>query len=576
MEETTYIGIGALILLSLLLWLWHRSKKHTQQLKNEVQGYNKALHHHPQQREEVLGPQDDATSLAQEAAEQVKLTTRLAIRANELALLYDITTEVLQQTAFKPALKRCLDLVCTHMQWPIGHACLPSAEGHTEELVSSGIWHLDDRKASKAFREITEQSRFPRGTGLPGQAWEHNRVVWVEDLYNDMDVSRAAQGKELGVQSGIAFPVVVDNKVEAVLEFFSNDRTKADKDLLQVLAAVGCLLGDILERQRESQALAEAKEQMEALLQQRNQEIRSKEQIQHELEVNNQQLEQLIEWRTKELSEANIRLWQEVLERQAAQIQAEQAQHEAERANQAKSAFLANMSHELRTPMHAILSFSDFGLAKLESADRKKLGHYFDRIHTSGHRLLLLLNDLLDLSKLEAGKMALNLQACDPSETIRLCIEELHTLADERKQHIEVQSTLTGQTITADPERLLQVVRNLLSNAIKFSPEGETIQITLDTLSLSGTPDAAATPGIQIQVIDHGVGIPEDELEAVFDKFIQSSKTTTGAGGTGLGLAICREIVELHQGHIHAENREGGGAVFTIELPMALKATVDG
>lgn len=520
----------------------------------------------------VIGTQTDISNRIKLETERAKMEAGLAIRANELALLYDVTTEVLQQTSFEPALKRCLDLVCAHMHWPIGHAYLCSSEGNTQKLISSGIWHLDDKKAFQTFCDITEQTHYQRGIGLPGRAWDRNKVIWIEDIYSDKNFPGAANSKELGIQSGIAFPVVVNDQIEAVLEFFTSKRIKPDHDLQQVLATVGCQLGDILERQRESLALAEAKEKLEELLQQRNNEIKSREQVQHELEVNNQQLEQLIEWRTKELSEANQRLWQEVLERQAAQTQAEEAQHQAEEANLAKSTFLANMSHELRTPMHAILSFSDFGLSKLETAERKKLGHYFDRIHTSGHRLLHLLNELLDLSKLEAGKMALNLQSCDPAEIIHLCVEELHTLADERKQHIEIHTKPTAQKITADPERLLQVIRNLLSNAIKFSPEGKTIQVTLDTISLGKPPDEPAVPGIKIQVEDSGVGIPSEELESIFDKFIQSTKTATGAGGTGLGLAICKEIIELHRGQIYAENRAEGGAIFTVELPTASSA----
>jgi len=524
----------------------------------------------------IIGTHTDITQRIQFETERTEMETRLAIRANELSLLYDVTTEVLQQTEFEAALKRCLDLVCIHMGWPVGHAYVYSTEGNTEELISSGLWHLDDRDSFQVFREITEQSRFRRGVSLPGRVWESNRVVWIRDIHKDRNFPRAKQGKALGIRGGVAFPVMVNNQIEAVLEFFSSKTVESDKDLQQVLEAVGCQLGDILERQRESHALALAKEKLEELLHQRNQEIRSKEQIQHELEVNKQQLEQLIEWRTKELTEANQRLWQEVLGRKHALMEAEKAQHEAEQANQAKSEFLANMSHELRTPMHAILSFSDFGISKLESTDRKKLGHYFERIHTSGHRLLHLLNELLDLSKLEAGKMELSLQECDPLEIIQLCADELHALANDRNLRIEIQATTKDQMVSADAERLLQVIRNLLSNAIKFSSEGGTIEVSLSSMTLaSDAEEQKTTPGIRIQVADRGVGIPEDELENIFDKFIQSTKTATGAGGTGLGLAICKEIMELHNGHIYAENREGGGALFSMELPATIASTAD-
>jgi PAS domain S-box-containing protein len=523
----------------------------------------------------VIGTHTDITKRIKFEDERTDMEARLAIRAKELSLLYEVTTEVLQQTEFESALKRCLDLVCIHMGWPVGHVYLRSAEGSREELISSGLWHLDNKETFQTFREITEQSRFQRGVGLPGRVWESNRVAWIRDTHKDRNFPRAKQGKKLGILGCVAFPVMVNNHIEAVLEFFSSNTVEPDKDLQQVLEAVGCQLGDILERQRESHALALANEKLEELLQQRNQEIRTKEQIQHELEVNKQQLEELIEWRTKELTDANQRLWQEVLGRKHAQMEAEKAQHEAEQANQAKSEFLANMSHELRTPMHAILSFSDFGLSKLESANREKLGHYFERINTSGHRLLHLLNELLDLSKLEAGKMELTLQQCNPLEIIQLCVDELHALANDRNQRIEVQAKVKDQMIPADSKRLLQVIRNLLSNAIKFSSEGKTIEVTLSNITFTPDEDEQATPGIQIQVADRGIGIPEGELENIFDKFIQSTKTATGAGGTGLGLAISKEIVGLHHGHIYAENREGGGTVFSVELPATIASTAD-
>lgn len=253
-----------------------------------------------------------------------------------------------------------------------------------------------------------------------------------------------------------------------------------------------------------------------------------------------------------------------VTEKTASLIQAKEA---AERANEAKSLFLANMSHELRSPMHAVLSYARLGEDKAHSAPPDKLRDYFHRIRRSGDRLLSLVDNLLDLSKLEAGRMTLDMQALSLGEVVVDVCAELDGLCSARQIHMRPELDASVPRVKGDAMRLGQVVRNLLSNAIKFSPDGGTITVALRTEA----PSSAAAPvtAVQLQVIDQGGGIPESELEAVFDKFVQSSATRTGAGGTGLGLAICRDILSAHGGRIRAYNVAGGGACFEIVLPSA-------
>lgn len=235
-----------------------------------------------------------------------------------------------------------------------------------------------------------------------------------------------------------------------------------------------------------------------------------------------------------------------------------QAKEIAEAANQAKSEFLANMSHELRTPLHAILSFARFGISKCHESPPGTLLSYFQQIHTSGSTLLTLLDDLLDLAKLEAGRMKFNFQPYNLIDHVRCTVEEFRSLAAEKRVTLDLHSSHDNIDLRFDRDRIVQVVRNLLSNAIKFSHPRTTINISLEQANLT----------VRVSVSDHGDGIPVEEIERVFDKFVQSSTTKSSAGGTGLGLSICREIIHTHDGRIWAENNERGGATFVFELPL--------
>ncbi|MEN8188687.1 MAG: HAMP domain-containing sensor histidine kinase, partial [Thermodesulfobacteriota bacterium] len=222
---------------------------------------------------------------------------------------------------------------------------------------------------------------------------------------------------------------------------------------------------------------------------------------------------------------------------------------EAQKANQAKSEFLANISHELRTPMHGILSYARFGHKRCHMVPLKKLDHYFTSIEQSGDRLLVLLNDLLDLSKLEAGKSVYSFNRGDLGLRINQVISELTPLAAEKDITVTTLESPGDSQAIFDGEKISQVVRNLLSNAIKFATSSSTISITCQK-----TAGGDGTAVLQVTVQNQGSPIPEQELGSIFDKFIQSSKTKTGAGGTGLGLAICREIISDHNGSIWAES----------------------
>ncbi len=263
-----------------------------------------------------------------------------------------------------------------------------------------------------------------------------------------------------------------------------------------------------------------------------------------EVEYAKDTLEQKVEERTRDLAAAMTML------------------HDAV---SAKEEFFANMTHELRTPLHAIINFSRFGSKKIETASQEKLKSYFDDIHLSGQRLLGLVNDILDLTKQNSGMAELNRESTDITKMIDEVQREMSSMLEQKKLRLEIHIAPECAHLTIDRRRIYQVLLNLISNACKFSDEQRVIELRAESVYA-----ADETPAATISVIDEGIGIPEAELDSVFDEFAQSSKVKSGEfhGGTGLGLAICRQIVHAHGGLIKAEHNPRGGTIIRFTLPI--------
>lgn len=281
------------------------------------------------------------------------------------------------------------------------------------------------------------------------------------------------------------------------------------------------------------------------------------EEKEQELRLHHDQLQDLVRQRTEDLL---------------------QAKNEAERANEAKGEFVSNITHELRTPVHAILSFSRFGVKRFETEPREKLGKYFSRIEQSGERLITLVDDVLNLAKFEASRMPLRFAHGNLNDLIQRRVEELEARLQE--SYLAVDFDFQEESLTAYVDQIFigQVITNLLANAIKFSPPGSTITIaSKETVMAMGrrADDPKDIPAIEIAITDQGIGIPRAELESVFDKFAQSSRSSNGTGGTGLGLSICRKILEAHRGRIWAESESGKGTKMCVLFPRDLSLLSD-
>ncbi|QEP42545.1 hypothetical protein D5085_04980 [Ectothiorhodospiraceae bacterium BW-2] len=244
------------------------------------------------------------------------------------------------------------------------------------------------------------------------------------------------------------------------------------------------------------------------------------------------------------------------------QLQLEHERGAAVRANEAKTEFLAKVSHELRTPLHAIISFTALAQRRLEGerVDSAKLQRYLNNVKQSSERLLHLVNNLLDISGIEHGGLRLKASKQTLDEIVQQVVEEL----DSRVQAKQLQLRLQCEDETSplegwfDGQRMRQVVANLIENAIRYSDEGGMIVVSY----------GAEAQRLWLTVTDEGIGIPEEEIETIFQPFMQSSRTRQMTVGVGLGLAICQEVVASHQGQIRAwHNPTGQGVVMRVDIP---------
>ncbi|MFJ9773647.1 HAMP domain-containing protein [Kitasatospora sp. NPDC101157] len=416
---------------------------------------------------------------------------------------------------------------------------------------------------SYAFPDGERPTRFRLGESFVGQAARSRRTISVDTIPAEYLVASSGLLRA-GSLSLVVLPIVVEDQVLGVIELASvQPFTQVHRDFLeQLMETIGVNVNSIVANARTDELLDES-QRLAAELQARSGELQAR---QEELQASNAELEEKAEL----LATQNRDIETKNLEIEQARQELEDRAHQLSLASKYKSEFLANMSHELRTPLNSLLILAQLLAQNPTRNLTAKQVEYAGIIHSAGSDLLQLINDILDLSKVEAGKMDLNVDAV-PLRALLDYVEATFRPMTGQKNLAFAVHTATGVPgeLLTDDYRLRQVLRNLLSNAVKFTEQGG-VELHIEPATEAELPDGVRRSGpvLAFRVTDTGIGIAPQHLETVFGAFQQADGTTSRKyGGTGLGLSISREIAFLLGGAITVESTPGRGSTFTLYLP---------
>ncbi|MGP8186050.1 MAG: PAS domain S-box protein [Terracidiphilus sp.] len=520
-------------------------------------------------------------------------------RENRLALQVTVSQIVGENAPGESAAMRILEALCLSQGWDVAIEWVAGADENHLEFGTA--WGAPGRQ-TEALIQGSTGLMLAGENELPEQAWRAGRTVWVTDLAAAAASPRMTAVLDQEMVSGWAVPVHAGSKVLAVLEFYCRFRLREDREAMAAVGTAAASLGQMLARNQERGRADELSRQQEVLLDSVADGICGLDR-QGNVTFANPAAARMLGAPTDVLigqpvhdllhgaapadracgpdcplrtTTAQAASSEETIYRaDGGSFPAEyaltpirsQGRHagsvlsfrdisQRSALDRLKDEFISTVSHELRTPLTSIRGALGLLTSGILGDTSEKAANLLRIALTNSDRLVRLINDILDLERIQSGREPLAFRAVQLDQIVKQAIEDMQPVADAAGVQLIHDSTKTE--ITADPDRLLQVITNLLSNAVKFSPPNSPVSVML----------RPGVTGVILSVIDHGRGVPADKLESIFGRFQQvDASDSRQKGGTGLGLAICRSIVMQHSGRIWAERNPVRGSTFRIFLP---------
>lgn len=524
---------------------------------------------------------------------------------SRLRLLRVVATAANEARSIQEALKTCLDEVCAHTGWPIGHAFL--REPDRELLRSSRVWHLDDEARYRDFRELSEAQPLGPGEGLPGKVWTTGKPQWIRDVRSDPEFIRVG-ADDNGLRSALAFPILAGPEVVGVLEFYTPEAMEPDALLFDLMAQIGVQIGRVVERERTGEALRLSEAKFAGIIDISADAVVSVDEEQRIVvfnrgaerifgyareEVLGKSLDLLIPERFRgdhrdqvaafgdgpvdarrmgerghitgrrksgeifpadasisRLNVAGRRFYTAVLRDITDRVQTEQ---ELARSNAELEQFAYVASHDLQEPLRMVASFTQLLARRYGDKLDEEAVEFIDFAVDGVRRMQALINDLLAFSRV--GTRGLPFEPVDTAKVVDRVLASLGPAIEESGARVTAG---TLPVISGDAVQLDQVFQNLIANALKFRKPDVPPEVSV-----------TARRGIEewiFSISDNGIGIAPEYAERVFILF-QRLHSRTEYPGTGIGLAICKKIVERHGGRIWFDSTPGKGTTFVFSIP---------